>query len=386
MDIKQVTNQALGIIAKNKGSFKGASMIMAPIFTDENIGEGYIQRVKTIDDVVLNETLNIYVDLETKNEQPTLTQVDERHVLLTYNKNCKKSIKSIIKIARKCNLLYTHSVMRAMEDMVGKDIKLLYTKKDIFKIWDVHGSVPEEFALADNYFEAQNASQAEELFIQNSNVCVTVTTAMKNHLEKRYDKPLDTCVVLPILHNKKVDGEGLIAKKALLPPTVTYAGGLQAWQNIPLMQTVMKTKPNYNYNIMVSDPVGFKEIWGGSTYPTNCTIGKKTPEQVLTEYGKCHYGFVLRDDIVVNNVACPTKLIEYLQYAIVPIIKTEHIGDFAMLGMRYITDKDFTEHTYSMEQYAQMANENLTVIDKIISMQQDGLQQLRGLVYEKLDI
>ena len=61
------------------------------------------------------------------------------------------------------------------------------------------------------------------------------------------------------------------------------------------------------------------------------------PEELAEYYESAHYGFILRDDNVINTVANPTKMIEYLQYGIVPIVKSPNIGDFATYGYDYIT-------------------------------------------------
>ena len=66
------------------------------------------------------------------------------------------------------------------------------------------------------------------------------------------------------------------------------------------------------------------------------------PSQLSEYYQKANYGFILRDDITVNNVACPTKLVEYLNYGIIPIVLSDKIGDFKELGYEYISVQDFS--------------------------------------------
>ncbi len=64
--------------------------------------------------------------------------------------------------------------------------------------------------------------------------------------------------------------------------------------------------------------------------------GVKTNE-LAEYYEKAHYGFVLRDDISVNNVACPTKLVEYMNYGIIPIVLSSKIGDFERMKYDYVS-------------------------------------------------
>lgn len=384
----QVKKAALEAIKKAKDRYKGVCLVMAPIFTEENIGEGYIQRVKAIDDEVLNETFNIYVDFETKNTLPTITLVDDRHMLITmmpFSKNCANAVADI---ARHCNIVYTHSVMRAMPDIQGEYVHNIYRQKNVFYVWDVHGSVPEEFALSDNYYEAQNAGAGEELFINTANIIITVNHAMKRHLEKKYSRELDNVVVLPIFHLGESDPEQIMAiKRSVFYPMAVYAGGVQEWQNIPLMQkTVQTAGDKYGYKMFISKPDEYLEMWKDAKEPQNYYLGRKSPAEVVEEYKACHFGFALRDDITVNNVACPTKIIEYIQYGIVPVLKTEKIGDFVDMGMQYISYEEFADSAPGFEQYSSMARGNFAVLDKLMQAHNDGVAELKGKLYEKFNV
>ncbi len=381
-EFARVYSRALKAIREKKTEYNKIALVMAPIFTEENIGEGYIQRVKAIDDEILSDTYNIYVDFETKNPVPSFTQTDSRHRLITMPPHNKYAAKQIEKLVKKVDIVYTHSVMRAMADMSGKYVHRIYRHKNVFYIWDVHGSVPEEFALADNYFEAQNAGRAEELFINTAKLIIVVNNATKKHLENKYNKKLDNTVLLPIFSTEKQGFSVLLEEKSDGYPTAVYAGGLQEWQNIPLMQqTIKKTMEKYKYNMFVSYPDTFVSMWGDEPVGENIFIGRKKPQEVLEEYKKCHYGFVLRDDITVNNVACPTKLIEYLQYGIVPVLKTDKIGDFAEMGMKYISYEDF-DNPPGFEEYKEIANANFSVLDKLLDLHEEGVAVLRGKIYE----
>lgn len=100
----------------------------------------------------------------------------------------------------------------------------------------------------------------------------------------------------------------------------------------------------------------------------------------MAEYQTAHYGFVLRDDITVNNVACPTKLVEYLQYGILPILLTPNIGDFAARGMEYLPLEDLLAGKLpSEEQRRQMAARNGEVLGLLLQDHLDGRRQLAAL-------
>ncbi len=381
---KHILATALPIIRSGRQRYGAAVLVMAPMFTAENSGEGYMQRVAAIDGEILQNRFAVYVDFETKNENPTLVQIGQRHLHITFPAHVPVFAKAALRLAKACGLLYTHSVMRAMADMVGRDIHRLYTARGITKIWDVHGCVPEEFALADNYYEAQNAGEAEALFIEQSDIIITVNHAMRRHLEEKYRTVLPNAITLPIFSPAKADLMALLQRKPdFAKPICVYAGGLQAWQNIPLMQDVVAQAGNaYQYKMFVPKPAEYTALWGARVMPAQCEIATKTPAEVLQEYERCHFGFVLRDAITVNRVACPTKLIEYLQYGIVPVLKTDEIGDFKAFGMRYITYERFMQGQICEADYRAMASENMLVLQKLLQAHDEGCAALLQRIAE----
>ncbi|MGE0906881.1 hypothetical protein AB4M30_16785 [Escherichia coli] len=79
-------------------------------------------------------------------------------------------------------------------------------------------------------------------------------------------------------------------------------------------------------------------------------------EDVINVMARCHLGFVLRDDIVVNRVACPTKLIEYLECGVVPVVKSPDIGDFNSLGYSFIKVDEICSPLKMEELYEKVEN------------------------------
>ena len=173
---------------------------------------------------------------------------------------------------------------------------------------------------------------------------IAVTEEMKLHMINKYkDKIKADFIIMPIYEEnicdfKKINDAKLINNQSI----VVYAGGTQKWQLIPEMQKAMiDTSANVYFEICVPKPSEFFEIWGDKTYIKNMTVESRTHGEVLKIYERSHYGFVLREDIAVNNVACPTKLVEYMENGIIPILSTPKIGDFYKMGMEFINLEDF---------------------------------------------
>jgi hypothetical protein len=141
---------------------------------------------------------------------------------------------------------------------------------------------------------------------------------------------------------------------------------------------------NIRFKIFVPDRSAFLKLWGNRVKPTdNVVIEYKTPDQMEAEYRTCHYGMILRDDIVVNNVACPTKLVEYLQYGIVPVCKSEKIGDFAELGMHYVKHTEFVAKSLPTNaERDEIARQNYSVLNCLYATYVDGKTALLNVLSE----
>ena len=53
-------------------------------------------------------------------------------------------------------------------------------------------------------------------------------------------------------------------------------------------------------------------------------------QEVLKELRKYDFGFLLRDDNIVNNTASPIKFLEYVSNGVIPIM-SDGIGDYSRL-------------------------------------------------------
>ena len=80
---------------------------------------------------------------------------------------------------------------------------------------------------------------------------------------------------------------------------------------------------------------------------------------------------------MVNRVACPTKLVEYLAAGILPILNTPNIGDFVRDGMAYISLEDFvSEKLPPREEKERLVEQNLKVVRTLEERYHQGRQQL----------
>lgn len=354
--------------------------ILAPIFTEERLKNGYYQRIKAIDDIMGAKTLKIYMSFDCEPQEqvdvPFIRKIDSEHIQLAYFQESEFSRDYASQVADAADILYLHGVGYLDEDIIRK--------KHLLKIVDLHGALPEEFAMNGNYPAVQRESIHEELAMRYADYIVCVTQSMVEHMQKKYVSYRQNYIVLPILSEKALNtkAESKTPNESLPRPVITYAGGMQSWQMIPEMQTCMRQQPGYDYRIYTAEPEKFWEYWGKVPALKWMLVESAETDQLYRNYRQCQYGFVLREDSIVNHVACPTKLIEYILNGIVPIMNTAHLGDFVKDGMAYLTMEDFCAGKLPDNTLReQMAQDNQKVIDRIIEKHQTGKQKLQQLIW-----
>lgn len=111
----------------------------------------------------------------------------------------------------------------------------------------------------------------------------------------------------------------------------TYCGQNQKWQmseeTIQIYKKIEKQNPNSRLLILTNDVDEFKFIT--NKYKINNPIVLKVPYHEVPQYlDACDFGFCLRNDSIINLVASPTKVLEYVSRNVMPIL-TEYVGDFS---------------------------------------------------------
>lgn len=358
---------------------KKAVLIHGVICTPENERDGYEQRIKRIDEAVFSDCLRVYVwDDGSQQGFIHIDHFDEQHYSVIYNSQDPTQREYIFRWARLCGLQYVHSINAFMTDRVNIEMCQLLVREGVRTVWDVHGSVPEEFEMYGNELGRDIANEVETFFFRHSDRIVAVNYATVEHLRNKHGETEAEFIVLPIQNT--AGSEELSKRNAIEQSrdnTIIYCGGVQKWQNIELMQSIIqKTANQWNYHILVPDIAAFNQSWSAAI-PEGVIVESKAPEDVGAAYDTCKYGFLLRDDSVVNRVACPTKMLEYILHGVVPILKSQDVGDFAALGLKYVHYSDLLNGNMpTEEERINMAEHNLSIFTLLDSCYTEGLAKL----------
>lgn len=349
--------------------------VMAPIFNSANIRDGYYRRIKAIDDLMGENTLRIYMSWFGADYELGALHIqnyDAHHIHLSYINNSERHNRILLQIAKEAGIAYHHSVGYSNEGITRC--------RCVKKIFDLHGALPEELVMYGNYPQSVIESRNERLAVEYGDALVAVTRSLKTHINRKYRGFNPRFVFLPILDDVVIASNAENEKKDYVDgrPVAVYAGGLQKWQMIDRMQDAIASAGELcAYRIFTPTPKEFVNMWGERRQPKDMLVESRSPKDLMEEYKKCHYGFLLREDIPVNNVACPTKLIEYLVHGIVPILYTDKVGDFVEDGMKYISLSDFVSGRLPDEQERRrIAKENTRVLKQILDRYHSGKEEL----------
>ncbi len=271
------------------------------------------------------------------------------------------------------------------QSLVGLDppaIRRLLPRRTGPFLVDMHGAVPEEFVLYENHHMAQKYAKHESWAAGEADVVVCVTRAMAAHFAEKLALAPARLAVCPIfLH-------GADAAAPRRPynarPRAIYAGGTQRWQCIPeLAATVAATAEAVDWTLLTPDTEGMARALaraGVGPETPGLALRSATQAEVFESYGRADFGLLLRDPSVVNRVACPTKLVEYLRFGVVPVLSSAEVGDFAALGMRHVPAEAFRAGELpGPEACAEIAAQNHRVFLRLLEESRAGLARIAAL-------
>ncbi|CAJ1859341.1 hypothetical protein [Aeromonas veronii] len=340
---------------------------------DINIRDGMMQRVAAIDSLV-NGVDRIYLDISFRRYLNKKTEVKSEAKI--YRLNFFIHFFIIARLLCSASTIYVHSVINLFK------VCFFYTPNKT--ILDIHGVVPEECKYSGNIIMSFVYGYIERKAITSCNRLIHVTKSMLYHYENKYEINLgEKSIILPILDPENICDVSL-HKYDTLPFRVVYAGGLQKWQNIDLMvsSVISVLRSNHTntfefYFCLPSNTVDdFLKLYPELSKYHNVFIKSFSKADMLNFMSTCQLGFVLRDDVLVNRVACPTKLVEYIQYGVLPIVLSDAIGDFKELGYKYIGLDDFVNLRFDSLSISHQVDDNKVVLSEFRNTASKALSQL----------
>lgn len=298
----------------------------------DKIKDGMSQRIIAVDDE-FNNIERIYLSISFRNFKKKKVIKDGKLTIIYLN--FFRHQLTIRNILRNAKTVYMHSVYNSLRVIFHRDLL-----KNRCAILDAHGVVPEECEFSKQRLKQHIFSVVERIIFKTLDYVIVVSNEMSSHFKKKYANGDGIKYILkPIYSINVVESSKIAEKQETEDINIIYSGNLQAWQNIDLMaETISRMdNPKYNFIILTQFPEIMEQRLGDLMNTRKIIIKSVFPEELGHYYNQCEYGFVLRDETLLNKVSAPTKMIEYLSFGITPIVLSPHIGDWLKLGYEYIT-------------------------------------------------
>ena len=198
----------------------------------------------------------------------------------------------------------------------------------------VQGVIPEESFLKHQskirYFVL---SIIEYLALTISSKQIFVSDEMKIYLEMKYKKSYSKSIVVPCVSEFKDDNS--VKEK----DSFVYLGGMSAWQRVDRMlelfnDIVEYSKPNaklYIATLEKQQAEAYVQKYLSPKYHKNVKVLSIVNREEIPHFlSTKEFGFLIREESVVNYVSSPIKLAEYLSCG-VNVIISESVKSYASI-------------------------------------------------------
>ena len=157
--------------------------------------------------------------------------------------------------------------------------------------------------------------------MKKSKFILYVSDFMRTHYEKLSHCSFERNSYIMPCFNENFD-ERIFEKKEYDKRVFAYVGSLAVWQcfesTLEIYLQIEKRFPDAFLKVLtfqIDEAKKLLEEKGIKNYEIKCV----TSEEVKKELLEVTYGFVIREDNIVNRVATPTKLSSYLSAGVIPI-------------------------------------------------------------------
>lgn len=346
-----------------------------------DVRDGMSQRIAAIDSI-FKDTERTYLNISFRRYKRH--RVKTQGLVRVETLNFYLHHPFILQRLRRARFVYAHTIHHAI--FVWPYLRYL---RDRFVV-DLHGVVPEETAFLGRRSWARVLGLVEKSAICNSRLIVAVTERMADNILRKYPgaAALSRILVLPNVDwCERARGLSCPDRRVRDGIRLIYAGTVGNWQNTDLMlqalHRVTGIHPNLRADLYVH-PESVGNVHEGVRrlrLNGRVTVGSLPHDKVLQEYATADAGFVLRDDILLNRVAMPTKLAEYMSHGVVPIVLSPDLGDFLRYGYRYLTVDDLCDSDkLKPAALVEMRRANLEIMAAIRNQAAEAQKALRSVL------
>ena len=251
----------------------------------------------------------------------------------------------------------------------------LANRKNIKIIYWAQGAWPEEsYMRHSSKARFLITSLIEKSALKRADFCFFVSESMRTHFEKKYKLNFSKYYIMPCsnetLHEESFKPHGKYNNNVFC-----YAGGTSVWQcfeqTIELYSKIENTLHGSKLVLLVKDrdyALNVLKKYDVKNYEIDYVSIEELPERLKN----VKFGFILREESVVNKVATPTKTLTYIANGVIPIYSE------SLIGIHEILEKC----NYKLEILTEDVVKEISEFANMCINNEDVLKEFR-LVYEE---
>jgi|SaaInl8_200m_RNA_FD_contig_71_568488_length_3710_multi_5_in_0_out_0_2 glycosyltransferase involved in cell wall biosynthesis len=210
-------------------------------------------------------------------------------------------------------------------------------------IFDMRGVLPEEFLLRSNNLKYKIFSKVfklfEQYFVKVSDSIITVSNNFKEYILDEHPFLDKNCInVIPTYskNNNFKDSEYINCKLKYFDneeiDLYVYSGSLEVWQKfdevIKIFDHISKDNKNARLVVFTKDNKNAEQLLKKSINQNLFKVDSLNYDQLILSLPSCDYGFLIRDENIVNKVSSPIKFSDYVN-ANIFVLASNNIGDIS---------------------------------------------------------
>lgn len=190
-----------------------------------------------------------------------------------------------------------------------------------FILWQQGATADESYMRNHSKIRYWILNKIDVFAMKKAKFILFVSDYMRHHYEELAHRSfLDKSYLMPCF-NEQLDSQ-IFRRKDYANKTFCYVGSLDLWQcfreTVGLYKSIESEIPNTKLKILTFDVEKGRQILNEFGI-VNYEIKQVPKEQVKQELIESSYGFIIREDNMVNRVATPTKFSSYMSAGVIPI-------------------------------------------------------------------
>ncbi|MCK4662711.1 MAG: glycosyltransferase [Bacteroidales bacterium] len=248
-------------------------------------------------------------------------RLEDKYTNIIYYSNLKDELR---KNKNDLKFIYTRSIFDFLKVFFAKKINN-YKYKIIF---DFRGlAYAESFLRNNSKIRSFILLIIEKFAYRKADIIHCVSNSFQEYLVEKFGNRNIKVIPCSVTKNHRKNNKNNSLIKFL------YLGGISKWQNyektLILYKKIEFELKNCSLTIISNDIEQARKIIINYDIK-NFEIKSLKHEEVINELPNYDYGFLLRDNILLNNVSSPIKFIEYISQGVIPIV-SKGVGDYSTL-------------------------------------------------------